>query len=94
MSLPNLNWTTQLWQMGITVYRLRSTIKPSETYVGITANLQNRIAEHNSGKSTHTNKFLPWAVEIAVWFSDEQKAKDFEKYLKSGSGRAFAAKHF
>ncbi len=76
------------------VYRLRSIQFPSRTYVGLTTNVSERIKFHNAGKSIHTNKFKPWKIEICIWFSDETKARAFEKYLKSGSGRAFAAKHF
>jgi hypothetical protein len=31
---------------------------------------------------------------VAIKFEDDQKALAFEKYLKSGSGRAFANRHF
>jgi predicted GIY-YIG superfamily endonuclease len=50
------------------------------------------MADHNAGKSTHTAKFTPWEV---VWYSafpDKYKALEFEKYLKSHSGRAFIKK--
>jgi hypothetical protein len=42
----------------------------------------------------HTAKFRPWKVETAVAFSSETKARAFEKYLKSGSGREFSRRHF
>ena len=35
----------------------------------------------------------PWLVDVAVKFSDECRAVAFEKYLKSGSGCAFAKRH-
>ena len=76
------------------VYRLRSKRTPSKTYVGITCDLHKRLREHNEGLSQYTSKDGPWYIETAVWFRDEQKAKAFERYLKSGSGRAFAAKRF
>ena len=43
-------------------------------------------------KSPHTSKFLPWKLVTYVAFSDEQKARTFQRYLKSGSGHAFAGK--
>ena len=49
---------------------------------------------HNEGKSIHTNKFKPWKKVVEIGFDDPAKATAFEKYLKSGSGRAFAKKHF
>jgi len=43
-------------------------------------------------KSPHTSKYAPWKLITYVAFSDEQKAETFERYLKSGSGHAFAKK--
>jgi putative endonuclease len=42
----------------------------------------------------NTSKYRPWRLRIYFAFSDEARALAFEKYLKSGSGRAFAKKHF
>ena len=42
------------------VYFLRSKGHPDQTYIGSTSNLQQRLSDHNSGKSIHTNKFKPW----------------------------------
>jgi predicted GIY-YIG superfamily endonuclease len=50
------------------------------------------LADHNTGKSIHTAKFAPWTLECYLAFPEKQKAYDFEKYLKSHSGRAFAKK--
>src|SRR5262249_53424606 len=50
------------------------------------------FAAHNAGKSPHTAKFRPWRLVTYIAFSDERKAIDFERYLKSASGRAFAKK--
>jgi predicted GIY-YIG superfamily endonuclease len=76
------------------VYMLRSESHLDRFYVGVTADWQRRLEEHNSGKSIHTNKYRPWKVVTYVAFSDRQKAEKFELYLKSGSGRSFAKKHF
>jgi predicted GIY-YIG superfamily endonuclease len=65
---------------------------PDQDYVGATADLKKRLADHNARKSTHTAKFVPWDL---IWYSafpDKYKALDFEKYLKSHSGRAFSKK--
>jgi putative endonuclease len=61
-------------------------------YVGSTNNLKERLACHNVGEVPHTSKFAPWRIKTAVAFSDKNKAVDFERYLKSSSGRAFAKK--
>jgi putative endonuclease len=76
------------------VYILRSETHPDHTYIGSTRDLRARIAQHNSGKSIHTNKFKPWTLLAYVALPQRELADKFEKYLKSGSGRAFAGKHF
>jgi len=53
-----------------------------------------RLAKHNAGEVPHTSKCGPWRMRTYVAFNDEQRAIAFETYLKSGSGRAFAKKHF
>ena len=74
------------------VYMVRSMTLPGQEYVGATRNLQQRIADHNSGKSTHTAKFIPWQLIWYSAFQEKYKALAFEKYMKSHSGRAFAKK--
>jgi predicted GIY-YIG superfamily endonuclease len=74
------------------VYIIRSTAFPVQEYTGATEDLKKRLADHNSGKSTHPAKFMPWSL---IWYSaflDKHRALEFEKYLKSHSGRAFAKK--
>ena len=48
------------------VYILRSVSVPEQNYTGATANLKQRLADHNAGKSTHTAKFVPWEL---TWYS-------------------------
>jgi len=74
------------------VYFIRSHSDPKQIYVGATADLKLRIADHNAGKSPHTSKFVPWELEFYVAFPEKHTAYEFEKYLKSHSGRAFAKK--
>jgi predicted GIY-YIG superfamily endonuclease len=74
------------------VYLLESEKFPGQRYVGMTHDLKQRLVDHNAGKSAHTSKFAPWRVVTYVAFSDRQKAEAFERYLKSGSGHAFAKK--
>ncbi|MGA7840315.1 MAG: GIY-YIG nuclease family protein, partial [Candidatus Acidiferrales bacterium] len=59
-------------------------------YTGVTDDLKARLSKHNSGDVTHTAKYRPWRLKSYVAFADEARAIAFEKYLKSGSGRAFA----
>ena len=72
------------------VYLIESEKTSDERYVGISSDLKSRLAEHNSGKSAHTSKFRPWRLVTYVAFTDRQKAELFERYIKSGSGHAFA----
>jgi predicted GIY-YIG superfamily endonuclease len=74
------------------VYLLRSESAPEQTYIGLTDNLRARIAKHNEGGSPHTAKFRPWKLACYLAFPTRAQAADFESYLKSGSGRAFARK--
>lgn len=74
------------------VYLLRSINFPNQTYVGITEDLKKRINKHNTGGSEYTAKYKPWNLVSYLAFKDETKARKFEKYLKSGSGRAFSKK--
>ncbi|MEK7563680.1 MAG: GIY-YIG nuclease family protein [Patescibacteria group bacterium] len=76
------------------VYLLQSLAAPARKYVGITDDVNRRLAEHNNGKSIHTNKFKPWELMTYIAFDDVTKAQAFEDYLKSHSGRAFSKKHF
>ncbi len=76
------------------VYLIKSISKPNQHYVGYSGNYEKRLEYHNAGQSTHTNKFKPWELVGYFAFTDTDQAKEFEKYLKSGSGRAFMKKHF
>ena len=76
------------------VYVLQSEAEPERFYVGSSSDASRRLEEHNWGKSVHTNKHRPWRLVISIGFADQTKALRFETYLKSGSGRAFAKKHF
>jgi putative endonuclease len=74
-------------------YILRSENFPDQTYIGSTGDLRKRLAEHNAGKSIHANKFKPWNMMAYVALPEKLLAEEFEKYPKSGSGRAFAKRH-
>ena len=71
------------------VYILQS-LAGEHFYTGITDDLDARLSKHNSGALTHTSRYRPWRIKSYVAFEDEARAIAFEKYLKSGSGRAFA----
>lgn len=72
------------------VYLLESLSRPDQKYIGSTKDFQKRLQQHNQGHSPHTAKFRPWKATVVLRFTDNRKADAFEKYLKSGSGHAFA----
>ncbi len=74
------------------VYILQSINCPHNFYTGFTENLKERLAEHNAGKSVHTRSLCPWRIKTSIAFTDRQAALNFERYLKTSSGRAFAKK--
>lgn len=76
------------------VYIIQSTADPSRRYIGASEDLKKRLADHNAGQSKHTSKFIPWELIWYCAFPEKYKALEFEKYLKSHLGRAFAKKRF
>ncbi len=75
------------------VYILKS-LKNGNLYKGFTENLDKRTVKHNEFKTVHTDKTDgPFDLAWYCCFPDKYKALEFEKYLKSGSGRAFINKH-
>jgi predicted GIY-YIG superfamily endonuclease len=74
------------------VYLLESIDNPSQEYTGLADDVLERLKVHNAGGSPHTSKYKPWRLVTYIAFSDTEKAVQFERYLKSHSGRAFAKK--
>ena len=81
------------------VYVLVSQVDKTVHYSGLTRDLGARLLRHNRGGCVHTSDHRPWRIETArietaTAFRSERKARAFEKYLKSGSGREFTRRHF
>ena len=76
------------------VYVLKTADPTSHFYVGCTADVLARLADHDAGRSPHTARYRPWQLHVTIELPDERRAVAFERYLKSGSGRAFAKRHF
>jgi putative endonuclease len=76
------------------VYILRSEPDPTRHYVGVTSDVTKRLQWHNAGQNVHTVRDRPWSIVVSLEFPTAQAASRFERYLKSGSGRAFAKRHF
>lgn len=75
------------------VYLIQSQPRPTHRYIGITSDLKRRLSDHNRGKQSHTAPFAPWRLIAYTAFSAPTRAHAFERYLKSGSGHAFARTH-
>jgi predicted GIY-YIG superfamily endonuclease len=75
------------------MYYIYSLKCRDEYYVGCTDNLKDRIERHQKGQVPATADKLPVELEFYFAIDDKHKAFKFEKYLKSGSGRAFINKH-
>jgi predicted GIY-YIG superfamily endonuclease len=75
------------------VYILKSEHHAARYYTGVTADVFTRLATHNAGGCVHTANGRPWSIDVVLEFADEQRALAFERYLKSGSGNAFAKRH-
>ena len=76
------------------VYVLVSETSPERHYIGLTSAVARRLSVHNSGGSQHTAQHRPWRLIVLLEFATQSSAVAFEKYLKTGSGRAFAKRHF
>ena len=76
------------------VYVLKNADRNTDFYVGLSSDVNARLADHNAGRCPHTASRRTWQLHVVIEFSDEERAVRFERYLKSGSGRAFAKRHF
>lgn len=74
------------------VYLILSESTPGKRYIGFSDDLRQRITDHNAGENVSTAPFRPWKLQTYLAFSSKAQALTFERYLKSGSGHAFASK--
>jgi putative endonuclease len=70
------------------VYVLKSDLDGSY-YKGYTQNLELRLKEHNSGKSSYTARKIPWKLVYSEEVRTLEEAIAREKYFKSAAGRRF-----
>jgi len=68
--------------------------KNNARYIGCTRDLRERINRHSRGNVPATKEILPIKLSCYFAFANKYTAFNFEKYLKSGSGRAFTKNHF
>ena len=91
MLLAPLAWVSRPKRF---VYILKSVAYPDEYYVGVTSDMTARITAHNEGLTPSTVDHRPWRAVVVIEFDEESPALAFERYLKTGSGREFARRHF
>jgi len=75
------------------VYTIKS-INRNYIYVGITGNLEKRIKRHNAGKNKTTKPYCPFALIAVENYNTRIKAREREKYLKSGCGKEYLKKEY
>jgi putative endonuclease len=68
------------------VYVLRS-VKDDGFYIGYSANLRRRLAQHVKGDALATSYRGPWKLIYYEAYLEQADALGREKYLKSGGGR-------
>jgi putative endonuclease len=73
------------------VYVIQSEFNRS-FYVGMAQDVQERLKEHNAGKSTYTKSFIPWKLIYSEEVGEAPLARKREKYLKSTAGKNFLRK--
>ena len=74
------------------VYFLK--LNNGDVYVGSSNDLRRRLASHEAGQVPSTSKHLPAVLKSDVAVENEPRARELERYFKSGSGKAFAKKRF
>ena len=75
------------------VYIIRSDASPTHFYTGLTSDIAARLEWHNNGPSGFTVVHRPWSLVVAMTFATEKAARRLERYVKTGSGRAFSKRH-
>jgi len=70
------------------VYALKSLVR-KYIYVGLTDNIQRRIAEHNGEKEKTTRAYAPFKTILMEQYGTRVEARKREKYLKSGAGKEY-----
>jgi len=69
-----------------TVYAI-SSLHKNYIYVGMTSELEVRIARHNSGKNKSTKPYAPFKLIFTEIVESRVEARKREKYWKSGTGK-------
>jgi putative endonuclease len=74
--------------MNWIAYALKSQ-KDGTLYIGMTSDIEKRLKQHNTGKTSSNRHRIPFEILYTREFQTRIEAREWEKYLKSGSGREF-----
>ena len=74
------------------VYVLQS-LRDRKHYIGLTADFDRRISEHNAGDVTSTKSRRPFVLIYHEKFKTRAEAHQRELYFKSAAGRRWLKKH-
>jgi predicted GIY-YIG superfamily endonuclease len=69
-------------------------LRNGDIYVGSTDDLGRRLESHRKGHVPSTKAHCPTILRAYVAVETETQTRTLETYFKSGSGKAFAKKHF
>ncbi|MBI5473437.1 MAG: GIY-YIG nuclease family protein [Ignavibacteriae bacterium] len=69
-------------------YILRSAVD-GKRYVGLSDNVERRVAEHNAGHTQSTKSRRPLELLYKEAFPSRREARVREKYFKTAAGRRF-----
>ena len=75
------------------VYLIESLRHPVRRYRGLADDVTRRLERHNAGEVPSTAPYRPWRLVVSIRFENGDRAAEFERYLKSGSGHSFANRH-
>ena len=62
-------------------------MKDNRIYVGMSLDIERRVNEHNKKKVRSTKAYIPWVLVYKEYVGDIKKAREKEKYYKSGIGK-------
>jgi putative endonuclease len=92
---PGLHLDARMKQTGkCYVYVLHSLSSPDRHYVGLTDDILRHLEAHNRGALPQTARHRPWRLHVMMKFGTPEGAAQFEKFLKSASGREFTRTYF
>jgi len=76
-STQSYGWQADMYY----TYILESEKYPDKRYIGHSANLKQRLQDHNAGKCSHTSKYRPWKIKLYVAFEKLETEQHFGKSI-------------